>query len=129
MEDLAARLSRRVQLSSDALKAYREAVELEFGSEVDYAQLVNTYAVANKQDYIARLQLTIQHLHNCGAVHRETVPVREVFKGNTLWNGDVEVLIPLGIRRLNGVTAGPTANQRNSSRSWNCRWWIRRKAR
>jgi len=48
-------------------------------------------AVANKQDYIPRLQLTIQHLHKCGAVHRETVPVHEVFNGNTVWKGDVEV--------------------------------------
>src|SRR5215469_8574424 len=39
MEDLAGRLSRRVQLSSDALGAYPEAVESGFGSEVDYAQL------------------------------------------------------------------------------------------
>lgn len=47
MEDLAGRLSRRVQLSSDALQAYPEAVERGFGSEVDYAQLVKTYAVVN----------------------------------------------------------------------------------
>ena len=40
MEDLAGRLSRRVQLSSDALASYPEAVESGFGSEVDYGQLV-----------------------------------------------------------------------------------------
>jgi hypothetical protein len=45
----------------------------------------------NKNDYIARLQLTIQHLHKCGAVHRDTVPVHEVFQGKTLWQGDVEI--------------------------------------
>jgi IS1 family transposase len=47
MEDLAGRLSRRVQLSSDALSTYPDAVERGFGSEVDYAQLVKTYAVVN----------------------------------------------------------------------------------
>jgi IS1 family transposase len=47
MEDLAGRLSRRVQLSSDALASYPEAVERGFGSEVDYGQLVKTYAVTN----------------------------------------------------------------------------------
>src|SRR5436309_10990964 len=47
MEDLAGRRSRRVQLSSDALSSYPEAVERGFGSEVDYAQLVKTYAVVN----------------------------------------------------------------------------------
>jgi len=45
MEDLAGRLSRRVQLSSDALNSYPEAVESGFGTEVDYGQLVKTYAV------------------------------------------------------------------------------------
>jgi IS1 family transposase len=47
MEDLAGRLSRRVQLSSDALQSYPEAVERSFGSEVDYGQLVKTYGVVN----------------------------------------------------------------------------------
>jgi hypothetical protein len=47
--------------------------------------------VANKRDYLARLQAAISQLHNCGAVWRESVPVHEVFRGKTLWRGDVEV--------------------------------------
>jgi hypothetical protein len=45
----------------------------------------------NKQDYISRLQLTIEHLHGCYAHWRESVPVHEVFRGQTVWQGDVEV--------------------------------------
>lgn len=45
----------------------------------------------NKQDYIGRIKLTIQHLHKCGAVHCDTMHVRELFNGKTLWEGDVEV--------------------------------------
>lgn len=45
MEDLAARLSRRVQITSDGLGAYPDAVECGFGAEVDYGQLVKTYSV------------------------------------------------------------------------------------
>ncbi len=41
--DLASRLKNRVQLSSDALRAYAEAVELAFGADVDYAQVIKTY--------------------------------------------------------------------------------------
>ncbi len=41
--DLASRLSNRTQLSSDALRAYVEAVELAFGADVDYAQVIKTY--------------------------------------------------------------------------------------
>jgi IS1 family transposase len=47
MQDLARRLSLRVQISGDALAAYPEAVESGFGAEVDYGQLVKTYAVTN----------------------------------------------------------------------------------
>jgi IS1 family transposase len=41
--DLNARLDNRIQLSSDALAAYVEAVELAFGADVDYGQLVKFY--------------------------------------------------------------------------------------
>lgn len=47
--------------------------------------------MANKSDYLARLQVTVQQLHNCGAVWRESVPVTEIFGGKTLWQGEVEV--------------------------------------
>jgi IS1 family transposase len=41
--DLESRLSNRVQLSSDALAAYVQAVERAFGSNVDYGQIVKSY--------------------------------------------------------------------------------------
>jgi len=47
--------------------------------------------VVNKQDYLARLQVAVSQLHNCGAVWRSTVPVHEVFNGQTVWQGEVEV--------------------------------------
>ena len=48
-------------------------------------------AVANKSDYLARLQVAVQQLHNCGATWRESVHVREVFRGETLLDGEIEV--------------------------------------
>jgi hypothetical protein len=47
--------------------------------------------VANKQNYLARLQVVIQQLHNCGAIHSATIPVHEVFQGQTVWKGEVEI--------------------------------------
>src|ERR1043166_3582702 len=44
IEDLASRLSHRVQISSDALKAYVDAVERGFGCEVDYGSIVKTFS-------------------------------------------------------------------------------------
>lgn len=157
MDDLAGRMSSRIQVSTNSLAAYPDAVERGFGSEIDYGQIVKTYSVSvlgkeaasryspaevvkvertvvtgmpdvrrittshiesqnltlrmqlrtwkrahgqfpnllnvveNKQDYLARLKLAVEHLHNCGAVHRSTVPVTEVFRGKTIWQGEVEV--------------------------------------
>ncbi|MDD5585760.1 MAG: IS1 family transposase [Alphaproteobacteria bacterium] len=43
ISDLASRLANRVQLTSDGHKAYIEAVEAAFGTDVDYAMLVKIY--------------------------------------------------------------------------------------
>ena len=43
MFDLKDRLANRVQLTTDGLKAYLEAVDDVFGSEIDYAMLVKLY--------------------------------------------------------------------------------------
>jgi hypothetical protein len=47
--------------------------------------------VANKQDYLAEVQVAVSQLHNCGTTYVKTVPVHEVFRGETVWQGDVEV--------------------------------------
>ena len=43
MEDLASRLANRVQLTTDGLKAYIDAVDGAFGISIDYAMLVKMY--------------------------------------------------------------------------------------
>ena len=50
MNDLAARLAHRVQLTSDGHKAYLVAVEDAFGMDVDFAQLVKIYGTATTED-------------------------------------------------------------------------------
>jgi IS1 family transposase len=44
VSDLAGRLTSRVQISTDGLKTYLEAVENAFGMDVDYAQVIKVYA-------------------------------------------------------------------------------------
>jgi IS1 family transposase len=46
MQDVAGRLANRVQLTTDGLKAYLEAVDGAFGADIDYAQLVKLYGDA-----------------------------------------------------------------------------------
>ena len=43
MQDVASRMRNQVQVSTDALRAYRDAVEAAWGSDVDYAQIVKIY--------------------------------------------------------------------------------------
>jgi IS1 family transposase len=54
IEDLAARLSHRVQLTTDGHKVYLEAVEGTFGADVDYAMLVKLYGGDSARDSEAR---------------------------------------------------------------------------
>ena len=46
MDDVAGRLATRVQLTTDGLKSYLDAVEGAFGADVDYAQLVKLYGAS-----------------------------------------------------------------------------------
>ena len=43
VQDVASRMRNRVQISTDGLRAYVEAVEESFGADVDFAQIVKTY--------------------------------------------------------------------------------------
>jgi IS1 family transposase len=49
IDDLASRLSSRVQLTTDGLKVYLEAVEGSFGCEIDYAILVKNYESSQEE--------------------------------------------------------------------------------
>jgi hypothetical protein len=42
-------------------------------------------------NYIEALQDAIHRLHGCKASHLKSVPVNEQFKGQTVWQGVVEV--------------------------------------
>src|SRR5207237_1043428 len=46
VSDLASRMKNRIQLSSDGLSAYVEAVEQSFGADIDYGQIIKTYEVS-----------------------------------------------------------------------------------
>ena len=47
MGDLAGRLTNRIQISTDALASYPDAVEQAFGAEIDYGQIVKTYSITH----------------------------------------------------------------------------------
>ena len=50
IEDLAARLTHRVQISTDGLSAYQGAIERAFGTDVDYGSIVKTFSSAQLEE-------------------------------------------------------------------------------
>lgn len=50
MNDVASRLKSRVQLTTDGLKSYLEAVEGAFGADIDFAQLIKLYGGTPEQE-------------------------------------------------------------------------------
>jgi hypothetical protein len=46
--------------------------------------------------YIEELRDVIRKLHGVESTHRESVPVKEVFNGETVWEGIVEVFDLIG---------------------------------
>ena len=48
--DLASRLANRVQITTDGHRPYLDAIEQEFGSNVDFAQIIKTYGVQKSED-------------------------------------------------------------------------------
>ena len=64
INDLAKRLAGRIQLTSDGLKCYLEAVEGAFGADVDYAMLVKVYGEAPEgQRRYSPAVCTVAHKH------------------------------------------------------------------
>lgn len=49
------------------------------------------YAGNMNDDELAALKHAIRHLHHADATWIETVPVKETFQGQTVWEGEVEV--------------------------------------
>ncbi len=47
MQDLASRLTNRIQLTTDGHRVYADAVEDAFGADIDYAMLVKIYGASN----------------------------------------------------------------------------------
>ncbi|MGH9617233.1 MAG: IS1 family transposase, partial [Acidobacteriaceae bacterium] len=50
MQDVASRMNNRLQISTDGLHAYVEAIETAFGADVDYAQIIKVYGHEEASD-------------------------------------------------------------------------------
>lgn len=87
MADLASRLACRVQLTTDAMKAYLEAVEKAFGADVDYGVLNKTYeggmpAVEAKRRYSPAVCTGATKNVVCGSPEMRDISTSHVERAN-----------------------------------------------
>jgi IS1 family transposase len=89
VKDVASRMRNQVQISTDALHTYVEAVEQAFGSEVDYGQIVKVYT-----------HDAAQHPERKYSAPQFASAVRRPIVGNP----DMELVSTSHIERLNATT-------------------------
>ena len=85
MDDVESRLQYRVQLTTDGLKAYLEAVEEAFGSQIDYAVLQKLYGRSSKEDetrYSPAICTGVK-IDKCKATLNRSTSLRPTWSGRT----------------------------------------------
>jgi IS1 family transposase len=85
MEDLAARLSHRVQISTDALALYVDAVERGFGAKVDYGSIVKTFTQSDLEEqrrYSPPEVMNVKRIPVAGNPVRDLISTSHVEKQN-----------------------------------------------
>ncbi|HEY3936895.1 MAG TPA: hypothetical protein VGL97_05670 [Bryobacteraceae bacterium] len=100
LQDIASRMRNRVQISTDAMSSYVEAVERSFGADVDYGQIVKVYV----HDAAQHPERKYSAPHFASAIRREIAgnPEREFISTSHVER--LNATTRLHMKRLNRLT-------------------------
>ncbi len=100
VQDVASRMHNRVQISTDALRAYVEAIEQSFGADVDYGQIVKVYV----HDAAQHPERKYSAPHFASAIRRPIVGDPEMERVSTSHVERLNATTRLHVKRLSRLT-------------------------
>ena len=102
ISDLKSRLNNRIQMSSDAMRSYGEAVDVVFGTEVDYAQIVKTYGTEESKYSTPERKYSPSRILSSEKVWMQGQPVAKYV--STSYVERLNASTRLHVKRLNRLT-------------------------